>query len=205
MSAKHADERLEFFCDAVFAIALTLLIIDIRIPPSARIETSADLWRAFAHLGPSIFAFVLSFVVIFITWVNHYTTWQLVERSSYRFVYANGLLLLSVVFIPFPTALLGETLPTGHATPAVVLYSAVCAFQAVGWNLMTRVALKPERLTRDESSRLLMLERHRYSYFAFVLYSACAVVALWIPKTIAVFIGATWVIWLIVGLRTNRG
>lgn len=79
---------------AVFAIALTLLIIDIKIPASEGIGTTRELWLALGHLGPSIFAFVLSFAVILITWVNHHRFFRLVNKSSGSFVYANGFLLL---------------------------------------------------------------------------------------------------------------
>ena len=113
----HANARLEAFCDAVFAIALTLLIIDVRIPATTAIATSGDLWRALGHLLPSVFAFVLSFGIILITWVNHHEMMKLVDKSSAPFIYANGVLLLSVVFVPFPTALLGENLLTPHAAP----------------------------------------------------------------------------------------
>ena len=72
MTETHPNTRLEAFCDGVFAIALTLLIIDIRIPASDVIGTSPEMWIALRHLGPSIFAFVVSFTIIFITWVNHH-------------------------------------------------------------------------------------------------------------------------------------
>src|SRR5262245_37702394 len=125
MTDSHPNTRLEAFCDGVFAIALTLLIIDIKIPASEEIRTSRELWLALKHLGPSMFAFVLSFVVILITWLNHHRFFRQLNKSSAPFVYANGLLLLSVVFMPFPTALVGEYLLTDHAAPAVVIYNAV--------------------------------------------------------------------------------
>jgi len=95
-----ANARLETFCDGVFAIALTLPIIDLRIPVTTAIATSADLWRALEHLLPSIFAFVLSFGIIFVSWVNHHELMKLVDKSSHPFIYANGFLLLSVVLVP---------------------------------------------------------------------------------------------------------
>jgi uncharacterized membrane protein len=76
--ASHPNARLEAFCDGVFAIALTLLIIDVRIPATTEIHTSADLWRALGHLLPSVFAFLLSFGIIFISWVNHRVALQVV-------------------------------------------------------------------------------------------------------------------------------
>ena len=90
MADPHTNTRLEAFCDGVFAIALTLLIIDIKVPESERIGTTRDLWRALGHLGPAMLAFVLSFAIILITWVNHHRFFRLLNKSSGSFVYANG-------------------------------------------------------------------------------------------------------------------
>jgi uncharacterized membrane protein len=200
MPDANVNARLEAFCDGVFAIALTLLVIDIRIPASARIDTTRDLWLALRHLAPAIFAFLLSFAIILITWVNHHGTIRLVDKSSHPFMFANGLLLLTVVFIPFPTALLGEYLLTDHAAPAVILYSGVCGLQAVAWHLVTRTALTPHALTRNDQSTLAMRAKHLYSYYAFALYGTCAIAAVWLPRTVAAAIGLTWIVWLVVGI-----
>src|SRR6476659_7455139 len=121
------NSRLETFCDGVFAIALTLLIIDIRIPAPDGIATTRELWLALKHLTPSILAFVLSFTIILITWVNHHNAIKLAKGYSASFIYANGFLLLTVVFMPFPTSLMVEYISTDHAAPAVILYNAVVA------------------------------------------------------------------------------
>jgi TMEM175 potassium channel family protein len=197
------NSRLEAFCDGVFAIALTLLILDIKISPSARIDTTHDFWLALKHMVPSLFSFLLSFTIILITWVNHHATLKLVNKSTPPFIYANGLLLLSVVLIPFPTGLLGEYLFTDHSAPAVILYSGVCGFQAMGWNLLTRTALKPNLLTKGENSTRTMRRNHRYSYFAFSIYTICAIAAIWFPRTVAMAIGLIWVIWLIISIKTR--
>ena len=142
MAEANPNSRLEAFCDGVFAIALTLLIIDIKIPSTERIDTTNDLWLALKHILPSIFAFVLSFIIILITWANHHGGLKLINRSSAAFIFANGFLLLTVVFIPFPTALMGEYLLTDHSSPAVILYVSTMAIQAIGWILFTVRLLK---------------------------------------------------------------
>jgi TMEM175 potassium channel family protein len=92
MADTHANARLEAFCDGVFAIALTLLIIDIKVPTSEGIGATRELWHGLWHLGPAIVAFVLSFAIILITWVNHHRFFRLVNkfhpgRSSTRTVF----------------------------------------------------------------------------------------------------------------------
>src|SRR5262245_44593946 len=195
--------RLETFCDGVFAIALTLLIIDVRIPITTVIGSSADLWLALRHLLPSIFAFVLSFGIIFITWVNHHEAMRLVDKSSHPFIYANGFLMLGVVFVPFPTALLGENLMTAHASPAVVLYSVAGAIMGVGWALVAWTALTPRPLTRNERATARMRMALRNAWFAIVFYTTCAIVAVWLPVVVAAVITVMWVYWVIYGIRST--
>src|SRR5215469_3985565 len=81
VTKSNPNARLECFCDGVFAIALTLLIIDVKLPPVA-IGSNAEFWLALRNIAPTIMAFTLSFIVIFITWVNHHSTMLLVNRSS---------------------------------------------------------------------------------------------------------------------------
>jgi len=199
----HGNSRLETFCDGVFAIALTLLIIDVRIPVTTAIATSADLWTAIRHLLPSIFAFALSFGIIFIGWVNHHEFMRLVDKSSHPFLYANGFLLLGVVFVPFPTALLGEHLLTSHAAPAVVLYSAGGALMGVGWALVAWTALRPRPLTRNELAAAKVRRALHNSYFAIAYYSACTIVAVWQPIPVAVVITLMWIYWVSYGVRSG--
>jgi uncharacterized membrane protein len=204
MSTAHSNARLEAFCDGVFAIALTLLVLDLKLPEAADFKSSREFWLALGHLGPSLFAFLLSFGIVLITWVNHHEALRLVDRLSAPFIYANGFMLLTIVFIPFPTRLLGDTLLTDHASPAVVLYSATDALQAVAWWLVTLTALTPERLTRSESAAAKTRRAHRDSYFAFGFYTACAVAAIWLPLTIAAVTTVVWIVWLIYGISLKR-
>ena len=203
MSETNPNSRLEAFCDGVFAIALTLLIIDIRIPSTEKINSTADFWLALKHIAPSILAFVLSFTIILITWVNHHNSLKLLNKISNSFIYANGFLLLTVVFLPFPTSLLGEYVLTDHAAPAVILYNSTLVVQAFGWTLLTGSALK-DQLTKNEKSTLTIRESRKFSFFAFVLYSLCAIAATWFPLTIAIVTTLSWLFWLIYGFSIKQ-
>jgi uncharacterized membrane protein len=195
--------RLETFCDGVFAIAATLLIIDIKIPSTAQIHDTITFWQTLKHITPSLFAFVLSFIVIFITWVNHHNSLKLINKSSHPFLYSNGLLLLSVIFIPFPTSLMGEYLLTGHSSPAVILYDLTLVVQAIGWILLTSTALK-NQLIKNEKSKLHIKRNNRFGYLAFALYSLCSVLAIWIPVTMAIITAISWIFWLVYGFRIKH-
>jgi len=200
MAEANPNSRLEAFCDGVFAIALTLLIIDIKIPSTEIINNTSDFWLALKHIAPSIFAFLLSFAIILITWVNHHNSLKLINKSSVSFIYANGFLLLTVVFIPFPTSLIGEYLFTDHLAPAVILYNSLLAFQAIGWILLTRTALK-NQLTKNEKSALTIRKNGKFGYFAFAVYILCAIIAFWFPLTITIATALIWIFWLLWGVN----
>jgi uncharacterized membrane protein len=203
MSEANPNSRLEAFCDGVFAIALTLLIIDIKIPSTTEINNTSEFWLVLRHIAPSIFAFVLSFIIILITWVNHHAALKLINKSSVSFIYANGLLLLSVVFVPFPTSLLGEYILSDHAAPAVILYNSVLVLQALGWILLCRSALK-YKLGKNEKSEKQIRDNLKFGYFAFILYSLFAVTAIWFPFTIAMITTISWIFWLIWGISIKH-
>lgn len=203
MSESNPNSRLEAFCDGVFAIALTLLIIDIKIPSTTEINSTLDFWIALKNIGPSVFAFVLSFIIILITWVNHHNALKLANKSAPSFIYANGLLLLTVVFLPFPTSLIGEYILTDHAAPAVILYNSVLALQALGWILMGSTAIK-NHLYRSDNALTTTRENVKYGYFALLLYTLLAIIAFWFPLAIAIATTLTWVFWLILGINIKQ-
>lgn len=203
MSETNPNARLEAFCDGVFAIAATLLVIDVKLPATDPVETTAGLWLALRHTAPAIGAFVLSFTIIFITWVNHHATLKLVGRSSSAFIYANGFMLLTVVFLPFPSALLGEYLMTDHAGPAVALYNVVLTAQGLAWVLLCTAVLSGD-LAKNEKGAARLRTNRRFGWVAMAIYGICAVLALRFPLTIAAATVGIWLFWLVLGITIRE-
>ena len=96
--------RLEAFSDGVFAIVITLLILDIRVP---EVEYE-QLPGALIDLLPRISAYVMSFVIIGLYWIAHHHSFRLISKTDGVFLWLNTLLLLLVSFFPFPTSLMGR-------------------------------------------------------------------------------------------------
>lgn len=161
MQETNPNSSLEAFCDGVFAIALTLLIIDIKITPTAAINSTADLWLALKNILPSVFTFILSFIIILITYVNHHSGLKLASKTCPSFIYANGLLLFTVVLLSFPTSLLGEYILTDHASPAVIVYNATLSLQATSWILLGNTSLK-NKLYKSEAASILVRQNRTY-------------------------------------------
>lgn len=125
--------RTEAFSDGVLAIAVTLLVLDLHVPPSNVLRE--PLAVALVHEWPAYAAYVTSFLIIGIIWVNHHAVFGLVGRVDRSVLFLNLLLLMSVVAIPFATALLSEYLlaGNGNARIAALVYSAVMLAMSFGF------------------------------------------------------------------------
>ncbi|MFN8026235.1 MAG: TMEM175 family protein [Acidimicrobiia bacterium] len=113
-------DRVAFFSDAVFAIAMTLLVVGIGIPH----VRDAHLTKALGDKDAEIFSFFLSFVVIGFYWLGHHRFFATLQRVDRRFMQLNLLYLAAIAFMPFPTALVGSY---GNRAVAVVLYAVTLA------------------------------------------------------------------------------
>ena len=127
-----AFERVAFFSDAVFAIAITLLIIDVRVPALPDDATADQLLKALGATVPAVFAYALSFTTIGLYWLSHWRRYRLIARVDERVVGLNLVLLGLVAFIPFPTSVIGEH---GDLVPAVVLYAFAQAAAGIAGTL----------------------------------------------------------------------
>lgn len=123
--------RIEAFSDGVFAIAITLLIIEIAVP---HVESGEGLADALLDEWPSYFAYVLSFVTIGIYWANHHSFFRLFLRTDHTFLMLNVFFLMCIAFLPFPTAVLAEYLQDAeHRDTAATLYAFGLLLPAAGW------------------------------------------------------------------------
>ena len=196
--AENQNSRLETFCDGVFAIAITLLILEIK-RPSEEIATSKELWQYLLHLLPSVYAFLLSFLIIGVQWATHHLFMKLVDRASNPFIYANIFALLPYAIMPFPTALMAEFWGTEARAPAVVLYSFTLLLGNIGWLLLTYTALRPKPLARSEAAEKIIRNLRGQSKGAFWLYLSCTILAFWFPLVVSLVLTASYLVWLALG------
>jgi uncharacterized membrane protein len=143
-------ERLLFFSDAVFAIAITLLIIEVSLPALPEQATNQDLIDGLQAIAPSIFAYGLSFVTIGLYWLAHWRRYRYVDRVDERLVALNLVLLGLVAFIPFPTAVIGEH---GDLASAVILYAVTLSAAGLLGPLTWLYAWRAGLVRRDVSAR----------------------------------------------------
>lgn len=128
----HHKARLEQFSDGVFAIAITLLALELKVPHLVSHRFGNSL-REILPLMPSVFTFILSFITIAIFWVNHQQLTRSIIKIKKRVLWGNVTLLLFISMIPFATAVVGENtfFPLAVMTYAAVLFGASLSFSLV--------------------------------------------------------------------------
>jgi uncharacterized membrane protein len=122
--------RLEAFSDGVFAIAITLLVLDLHVPEVG----TGSLAHALLRQWPADASYVISFLTIGIIWVNHHNLLRHLERADRGLLFLNVFLLMAVAVIPYPTALVSHYARTPNATAAAVAYGSVMVFMALMFN-----------------------------------------------------------------------
>lgn len=177
--------RLEAFSDGVFAIAITLLILQIDVPLH-----SDHLLRDLLHTWPSFLAYALSFLVILIMWVNHHTIFRLINRIDRRFLILNGVLLMLITFLNYPTAVLADYLTSSHAGTALVLYNGTFVFVALTFATLWTYAAHNGRLLAPGigPERILMINR-AYRRGPFIYFAAFLMAFVSVPLSLAIDIG----------------
>ena len=198
MAEKNTDEdveggkgRLEAFCDGVFAIAITLLILEIKLPHAeVGHESGINLARELWLLWPYYFAYVLSFITIGIFWANHHSLLRLYRKTDHWNNILTILLLMGISFLPLPTEALGEYLldPTNRRT-AVIFYAfglfIPVFFWGVGWLYASmNHRLLDHRLDSDYVNS--MTKQYILSNGLYLFAFAVAFVNSWLSLTITV-------------------
>jgi uncharacterized membrane protein len=166
--------RVEAFSDGVYAIAITLLILEIKIPQPGPIPLSQQLLRQW----PSYISFVISFAFIGIMWINHHRMFTHIKRSDNGLLILNLLLLLGVCAVPFPTAVLAAHLGQAGQRTATLLYNGTYVFIAVFFNLLWKYASSPRRhlLGHDVDADMVARISRQYA-FGPVPYLVCFALA----------------------------
>jgi uncharacterized membrane protein len=173
----EGTSRIEAFSDGVFAIAITLLILEVRLQHASGTGT---LLHQLVELWPYYFAFALSFFVILVTWIAHHDVMRLIRATSRPIQLANGCCLAYVTFIPFPTAVLAAHLGGPEMKTAVTFYCGTFVFGSAAFNLLVETIARsgcgrPE--IADQAVRFI----RRGFRITFVIYVAATLIALVAP------------------------
>jgi uncharacterized membrane protein len=186
MEAKKETSRVEAFSDGVFAIAITLLVLDLKVPPSdgrLRDDLIAE-WPVFV-------AYLISFSFILIMWLNHHWMFQHIVRVDSTFLLLNGLLLLGITVVPFPTNLVAQYVLTEDQSLAAAIYNGWFLLIAVFFGQLWRYASKNGRLLKqaDHQAGLARVISDRYRWGVPAYLTALALSFVWAPASLALNFG----------------
>jgi len=145
-SEQLSKARIETFSDAIFAIVITLLVLEIRIGEVSDHHSVAAMAEALTKILPKIISLVISFITICVIWINHHRIFTQVRSTDLGFFWINAKLILWVSLIPFPTALIGEY-PQNPL--ALALYGVIMALMALSFVLM-RLHVWKHRCIHDD-------------------------------------------------------
>ena len=190
MNEKETN-RLEAFSDGVFAVAITLLVLNIKIPgidmPTGTLPGDTDLWHTLGNEWPMLAAYITSFATIGIMWLNHHRLFTHIKRINTVLVLLNLLLLLFIVFVPVPTALLAEYVERPDQHAAAILYSGTFFLTACCFNLLWRYASYHDRLLgKDADPRAVAAISRQYLFGPLVYLIAFALA--WVNTTATIIV-----------------
>jgi uncharacterized membrane protein len=195
-SHSHPLERLIFFSDAVFAIAITLLILEVRPPHMGFHASDRDNLIALANLIPSFVAFFISFFVIGAFWAGHHRAFNLARHWSPRLVGPNILMLAAIVFMPFATAYMG--LNMGQRVPTILSDVVLLTTGLLNIRLV-RMATSPPVL--DEDADALTIARVRGRGWGVTLGAALALLLAFFVPRLSQFALLTIPLWMRFAVR----
>jgi len=159
--------RLEAFSDGVFAIVITLLILDIRFPEVPYSQFSTTLFSVL----PRILAYVMSFIIIGLYWVIHHNSMHAIKKTDRGLLWLNILLLLCVSFIPFPTSLVGRY--PFQSGPIIIYGLTLITCNAVGYIMLVYVHYHPHLAVPEFNEKYL--KRHTPVYIIVNGLYLCAI------------------------------
>ena len=190
--------RIEAFSDGVFAVAITLLVFNLKVPQISTEGTNSvtDLGKALYQQWPSYLAFVTSFATILIMWVSHHSIFKMVYKSDSPFLFANGLLLMLVTVVPFPTSLVSEYLTTPAAATACAVYAGLFVLINIAYNLLWWTASHNRSLLNPEVTPAQVKIHARSIYLGFPIYLLATLLAFLNPYLTIAICTVMWIYWI---------
>jgi uncharacterized membrane protein len=167
--------RLEAFSDGVFAIAITLLVLEIKVPPP-----DTALGAALLQLWPSYLAYVVSFLVIGAIWINHHAMFHHIVRVDGTLLLLNVLHLMLIAFLPFPTAVLAEAFHRATDEPiAAAFYGGILTVIGIFVNAMWRYAARGDRLLSPHITATKIRKLNRQFLVGPAVYAIATIYSRW--------------------------
>jgi uncharacterized membrane protein len=173
------SNRVEAFSDGVFAIVITLLVLDLKTP-----ATEHQVLRDLLAQWPAYVAYLASFAYVGVIWVNHHQLFTRIARVNAGLLWRNLALLLTMSVLPFPTAVVSSAFQfgdRGDERTALVFYGIVGVASAASWLLLFDYLSRSPRLLEDEAHAMFFAAERRRAVIGVMSYAVAALSAVWYP------------------------
>jgi len=195
--------RIEAFSDGVFAIAITLLVLELHIPELKNGSTSSLLLQELKIQWPSYIAFLISFFSIFIVWVNHHKVFKQIYKRNTGVMFANGLILFLVSLVSFPSAILARFYLSGSKQLSVSIYTGMFVMVNLAFNLLWQQASNDKKLLRPGIDEAAIKELRNNYFYGFPTYLAAFFISFFYPDAALVICILLWIFWAISSKKIN--
>lgn len=198
----YSSGRLIGYSDAIFSIAITLLILDIKIPEGSAIGDNNLILLLFEN-WPKFLSFLISFLIISVIWFNHHTMFHYIKNVNHTLMFINTILMLNVIIIPFCASLLGEYAAQGNknSITAAMIYGFWITIGGIPFNLIWSYSLKHNNILYEgyPLNELYKIKKHFIrGPFLYLTCTLLSLVSVWVSilgfvlLIILYFVPATW-------------
>jgi len=189
--------RLEAFSDGIFGVAITLLAIEIGIKEYDG-ATNLNLWQKIIDNWAEYFTYFNSFATLLLVWMGHHKILNKIWRTNHWLILVNGLVLLFVVFFPFPTKLVGEFLNTNAVNTAVSVYAGFTGLIVVSMLLLNLCIVNNKKIIIDPDKNMPWFKNMiKGQIIGVLVYAFAAIIAFYSPFIGLALTFGMWVFWAI--------
>ena len=193
--------RIETFSDAVFAIIMTILVLEIKVPVIKNPNSFEDLGLALIVLLPKLISWVISFFMLCVVWLNHHRIFESITHVTYKLFWYNAYLLIWCAFIPFPTALVGDY-PQNKM--ALLIFGLVMGLMGLGFVFIRQTILKDRLLIEKLNAEQFKKDNFKSLFFGCILYLLGSLSALIHPIISYVIFGFIPFYFIVLNIKSGK-
>src|SRR5258708_4824129 len=197
---QHQKEttRIETFSDGVFCIAVTLLSLEIGVEVKGNVS-NGDLLHSLGQQWPICLAYVISFINVLLAWIGHHELFKKLNNTDNSVMITNGLLLMIIALVPFPTKTLGMFLLTGALKTAVIFYTGYFVLISIAFKLLWHAASQKKNLLVHGITEAQIRQTTKYENIGLIcniIIMAVAFISPWAALALSFVMWVYWIFWV---------
>jgi len=189
--------RIEAFSDGVFAIAVTLLVLELHVPEITEAKNPKALLNELISQWPGYLSFIISFFSIFIIWVNHHKIFKQIYKRNSGLMFANGFILFLVSLVSYPSALLARFYLSDAKQLSVTIYTGLFVLINLAFNILWQQATKDKDLLRPGISHYAIIQLRNNYLYGFPSYLAAFILSFFVPDAAMLICVLLWIFWAV--------